>query len=83
MIEFTDATFVDLARATKFLHYIKPALKSSLVYAIEKAQPLDQNVVFHLVERGEIKDDEREKSIFMLSAEYIIEHSYWKELTND
>lgn len=85
MVDFADASVNDLSRATQFLHYVNPKLRNKIVYAIEKAQPMDQCVVFHLMERklpeGEKRTDEH-KSIFMLSAEYILEHSYWKTLGN-
>lgn len=82
MIQFADASLLDLARATKFIHHIKPSLRDKLVFAIEKAQPMDQSVVFHLMKRkmkeGE-KRSEEDDEIFMLSAEYILEHPYWKD----
>ena len=78
--EFADTSVFDLARATGFIHYIRPSLKGKIVCAIEKSKPLDMNVVFHL---KDIKEDEAiyktdNRSILMISAEYIIEHSYWK-----
>ncbi len=82
MTEFADASVLDLARATRFIHHIKPSLRDKLVFAIEKAQPMDQSVVFHLmkrkIEEGEKRSAE-DNEIFMLSAEYILEHPYWKE----
>lgn len=86
MVEFTDASILDLSRATQFLHHIKPSLRNKLVFAIEKAQPMDQNVVFHLVDRKVPEGHKRTEencSIFMLSAEYILEHPYWKGIDND
>lgn len=74
MVEFVEASVEDLVASTEFLHYIKPDLRDKLVIGIEKAQPLDQNVVFHLSKIG--SKDEHE--IFMLSAEYISEHPYFK-----
>ena len=78
--EFADTTSNDLKRATDFIHFIRPALVDKIVYAIEKGKPTDVNVIFHLKnnkeEDVETKTDNR--SIFMLSAEYIIEHTYWK-----
>lgn len=86
MPEFADASILDLSRSTQFLHHIKPSLRDKLVFAIEKAQPLDQSVVFHLVERnvpeGQKRTDEH-CSIFILSAEYILEHPYWRKVYND
>lgn len=86
MVEFADASILELSRATQFLHYIKPSLKDKLVFAIEKALPMDKNVVFHLVDRkvpDGHKRTEENCSIFMLSAEYILEHPYWKGIDND
>lgn len=82
MAELVDASPLDLARATQFIHYIRPSLRDKLVYGIEKAMPFDQSVVFHLTDRKKV-EDKRETSIFMLSAEYILEHPYWKGLKND
>ena len=81
MVEFANASIADLTNATRFLHHIRPSFKSKLVIGIEKAQPMDQSVVFHLtkrkVEEGE-KRSEEDNEIFILSAEYILEHPYWK-----
>lgn len=80
--KFVDASVLDLARATQFLHHIKPSLQNKLVFGIEKALPFDQSVVFHLTERNKDRE-ERENSIFMLSAEYILEHPYWEGILSD
>lgn len=78
--EFAETTKKDLKKATDFIHYIRPTLVDKIVYAIEKSKPLDMNVIFHLKstkeDNVEIQTDNR--SILMLSAEYIIEHTYWK-----
>ena len=86
MVEFADASILDLSRSTQFLHHIKPSLRDKLVFAIEKAQPMDQSVVFHLVDRKIPEGQKRTEdncSIFILSAEYILEHPYWKGTGND
>lgn len=81
MIEYADSTIADLQQATNFIHHIKPSLRDKLVFAIEIPQPLDQSVVFHLmkrkVEEGEARSKE-DNEIFLLSAEYILEHPFWK-----
>lgn len=81
MVEFADTSVQDLVRMTQFLHHINPSLRDKLVYALEKAQPMDQSVVFHLmkrkVEEGETRSED-DNEIFILSAEYILEHPYWK-----
>jgi hypothetical protein len=85
MVEFVETSILDLARSTQFLHVIKPDLKDKLVYAIEKAQPFDRNVVFHLIPRKK-EDGERsndDSSIFMIASEYILEHPFWKGVDND
>lgn len=82
MAELVDASALDLARATRFIHYIRPSLQDKLVYGIEKVLPFDRSIVFHLTDRKRV-DDNRETSIFMLSADYILEHPYWKGLEND
>ena len=53
--KFAEASVLDLKRATDFIHYIKPAFKDSIVYAIEKSKPFDMNVVFHLMNIKEIE----------------------------
>lgn len=81
MVEYADASMLELARATQFLHIVKPSLRNKLVYGIEKTQPFDQSVVFHLVDRKipeGVKRSEEHCSIFMLSAEYILEHPFFK-----
>lgn len=86
MVEYVDVSVDDLSRSTKFLHHVNPSLRDKLVFAIERAQPFDQSVVFHLMERKVpqgVKRDETHRSIFMLSAEYILEHPYWKGMLSD
>ena len=86
MIEFANSSIYDLVRATQFLHHIRPSFRNKLVYAIEKPQPMDQNVAFHLIDRNVTEGETRSKEddqIFLLSAEYILEHSYWKGQKND
>lgn len=76
MVEFVDASILDLVKATEFLYYIKPSLKGKFVFGIEKAQPFDRSVVFHL--RSLNKDSvENEDELFILSSEYILTHSFW------
>ncbi len=76
--KFAEASVLDLKRATDFIHYIKPAFKDSIVYAIEKSKPFDMNVVFHLMSIKETDKQSENRSILMISAEYILEHAYWK-----
>lgn len=84
MVEFVDLSVIDLVRASQFIHRINPSFRDKLVCGIEKAQPFDQSVVFHLVDREPNPDEkERTNTIFLLSAEYMIEHPFWKESTND
>lgn len=82
MVEFVNVSVQELARATQFLHHIRPAFRDKLVCAIEKAQPMDQSVVFHLIKRkleeGEVRSKD-DMEVFILSAEYITEHPYWRE----
>jgi hypothetical protein len=84
MVEFVDASILDLVRATQFLHRIKPSLRDKLVYGIEKAKPFDRSVVFHLTERKSKgnKEDLNNAELFILSAEYILEHPIWRESEN-
>ena len=79
MVEFVEASVLDLVKATQFLHIIKPSLQDKLVCGIEKAQPFDQSVVFHLTDR-KVKEGEpkKENQIFLLSSEYILEHPFWR-----
>jgi hypothetical protein len=77
--KFAEASVLDLKRATDFIHHIKPALKGSIVYAIEKSKPFDMNVVFHLMNIKETEKQVDNRAILMISSEYILEHAYWKE----
>ena len=77
MVEFVETSAPDLIRATEFLHHIKPSLRDKLVFRIEKAQPFDRSVVFHLSKHDE-DYDEKDDSLFILSVEYILTHSFWK-----
>lgn len=84
MVEFVDLSVMDLVRASQFIHLIKPSFQDKLVCGIEKAQPFDQSVVFHLTTRDPNPDEkETANTIFLLSAEYMIEHPFWKEATNE
>lgn len=78
--EFAETTKKDLKKATDFIHYIRPTLIDKIVYAIEKSKPLDMNVIFHLksTKEDDVETQTDNRSILMLSAEYIIEHTYWK-----
>lgn len=78
-MQFEDVSVIDLVNTTEFLHHINPSLKDMFVFGIEKAKPGDQNVVFHLVERIANDKSLREKRTFILSAQYILEHDYWKK----
>lgn len=77
MVEFADTTPEELVNVTFFLHAIKPSTRDMFVYGIEKAQPMDQSVVFHLVHRDKQQRDEKQTVI--LSAQYIIDHPFWKK----
>ena len=78
--EFAETTSRDLKKATDFIHFIRPTLVDKIVYAIEKGKPTDVNVIFHLksTKEDDVETKTDNRSIFMLSAEYIIEHTYWK-----
>lgn len=82
MVEFANATSADLIGATRFLHHINPSLKNLMVFGIEKAQPFDRSVVFHLTSIPS-KTEERIEQMVILSAEYILEHPFWKGQYND
>lgn len=77
MVEFVDASVIDLVNATEFLHYIKPSTVDWFVFGIEKTQPMDQSVVFHVVHRDKQQRDEKQTVI--LSAQYIVDHPFWKK----
>jgi hypothetical protein len=74
MVELAETSILELTSATQFLHVINPKLRDRIVIGIEKSKPDDRSIVFHLIERNK---KERETELFMLSAEYIIEHPYW------
>jgi hypothetical protein len=80
MVEFVDSSILDLVRATLFLHNIKPSLKDKHVFGIEKIRPGDRSIVFHLsnAKSKGAEQDLKEAEIFILSAEYILEHPIWK-----
>jgi|LakMenEpi03Aug12_release.lakeMendotaPanAssembly.Ray.scaffolds.fasta_scaffold06276_24 hypothetical protein len=75
MVEFVDVAISDLVSVTKFLRSINPSFKDKLVVGIEKPQSMDRSVVFHLSSKEDVEED----IIFMLCAEYILEHPYWKQ----
>ena len=80
MTNFIEASILDLAKWTKFIHEIKPSFKNKFVFGIEETKPGDRNVKFHLMNRVKETEDE-ETDVFMLSAEYILE--YYGELIDD
>jgi hypothetical protein len=75
MAEFIDATLMDLIYVTEFIHTINPSLRDKVVVGVEESKPFDKNVVFHLLPLKQ--DGKEETSLFMLSAEYILEHPMW------
>lgn len=75
MVEFVDASVLDLVNVTRFIHYIKPSTKDMLVFAIEKYQPMDQSIVFHMKKRDPGADDDTQ--LLILSSEYVHSHPYW------
>lgn len=72
-VEFVETSVLDLVHSTEFLHRIKPSLTDKFVFGIEKAKPDDRSIVFHMIDRH------REKTIIILSAQYMLEHEYWKK----
>ena len=46
MVEFVDASILDLVRATEFLYYIKPSLKGKFVFGIERRNLLTVALYF-------------------------------------
>lgn len=85
MANFIDTSIYDLARITEFIHYIKPMFKDWIVIGIEKVQPLDRSIVFHLTKRPSkvLKGSSSEREVLILSAEYIYDHQYWKGNKDD
>lgn len=81
MVEFVDMTPEELVTVTFFLHSIMPSTRDMFVYGIEKAQPTDLSVVFHLVHRDKQQRDEKQTAI--LSAQYIIDHPFWRKDTEE
>jgi hypothetical protein len=77
VVEFVDMTPEELVTVTFFLHSIMPPTRDMFVYGIEKAQPTDLSVVFHLVHRDKQQRDKKQTVI--LSAQYIIDHPFWKK----
>lgn len=79
MVEHADVSVMDLVYITEFLHLVKPSTKDMFVFGIEKAQPTDQSVVFHMVPRQKQERDQGEEQLVVLSAQYIIDHPFWKK----
>jgi len=52
MVEFVDASILDLAKSTEFLHHIRPSFRDKLVYGIKKPADTDRSVVFYLMPRN-------------------------------
>lgn len=82
MRDFIDASVEDLVVSTMFIHSIKPSLVDKYVCKIEKNQPNDKNVVFHLMLRDKTLTGQ-EAQILILSSDYILEHPFWKANKND
>lgn len=76
MTEYLDFSVADLARATLFIHHIKPSFKTHFVHGVEKPGPSDQSLVFHLTNT----EDKTNDDVVILSAEFIRDHQYWKSL---
>lgn len=84
MVEYEETSVFDLVKYTMALHKIKPSLQDKLVFAIQKPQPGDRNVIFHLMNRVAANDDEDEETeIFMISPDYLLEYFGIKDDTND
>lgn len=72
MVEFVDASVEDLVNSTLFVHSVKPSLKNKMVVRIEKPKPEDRSIVFRMYSKGDVEEE-----LFILSADYILEHSFW------
>lgn len=79
MVEFVDSSLLDLIKFTMFLHVVNPMHKDKFVSAIEEYNVGDKNVVFHMTSKDPKQN--AEKSVVILSAEYITEHPYWDNNT--
>ena len=80
MVEFVDASILDLAKSTEFLHHIRPSFRDKLVYGIRKPADTDRSIVFYLMSRNsEEKRTEADVETFILSSEYILEHPFWNK----
>jgi len=80
MVEFVDASILDLAKSTEFLHHIRPSFRDKLVYGIKKPADTDRSVVFYLMPRNsEEKRTEADVETFIFSSEYILEHPFWNK----
>jgi hypothetical protein len=82
MVEFAEASVLEIVRMTEFLHMIKPSLKNKLVYGIKKPADTDRSIVFYLMpiptEDG-VEATEADIETVILSADYIVEHPFWNE----
>jgi hypothetical protein len=66
-----DVSIQDLGYMTNFLHKHKPETRDRLVVGIQKPDPGDMNVKFVMIPIS--KDVEKEYSIVMLAAEWVLE----------
>jgi hypothetical protein len=66
-----DVSVKDLAYMTEFLHKYKPETKDRLVIGVQIPEPGDVNVKFVMLPRS--KEVEKEYSIVMIAAEWVLE----------
>jgi hypothetical protein len=66
-----DVSIQDLGYMTSFLHKHKPETKDRLVVGVHKPAPGDKNVKFVMIPIS--KDVEKEYSIVMIAAEWVLE----------
>ena len=82
-MKFIEASILDLAKWTQFVHSVRPSFRNKLVFGIEETKDGDRNVKFHLMNRKkETDEDSEETEIFMVAAEYILEY-YGKDVEDD
>lgn len=67
MVKFANLDDMALAFATRVLWVIKPTLFNKVVIAMEKVNPEDRSLVFHLQDENDIEET------FIISNEYFIE----------
>jgi hypothetical protein len=86
MVEFVEASVLELIKMTEFIHTIRPSTKNKFVYGLKKPADTDRSIVFYLMPRQNkdgVEATEADVETVILSADYIVEHPFWNEEKNN